>query len=134
MRPHPRRARTDAASPRAWGTDDKSGFIGNQEDLLWQYDWAGTQLINKRILCYADQYDEPQRQLGTIILPPDPVSILNARPEVYYVDEYTGINFEANTPLGINGGFSGAEQGDPIYAENSNGTIAIAAEYDIYYD
>lgn len=34
-------------------------------------------------------YDTPQRQLGTIILPPDPVSILNARIEPYSIDEQT---------------------------------------------
>lgn len=89
MRPHPRRARTDARSPRAWGTSDRNGMIGNQENLVWQYEWAGTQLVNKRVLVHPDEYDTPNRQLGTIILPPDPVSILNARPEPYYVEEQT---------------------------------------------
>ncbi len=55
--------------------------------MEWQYDWAGTQLINKRILCVPDEIDKPQRQLGTIILPPDPPSIINARPEPYFIDE-----------------------------------------------
>lgn len=31
--------------------------------------------------------DKPQRQLGTIILSPDPVPLKNARPENYPVDE-----------------------------------------------
>lgn len=31
--------------------------------------------------------DVPQRQLGTIILSPDPPSLKNARPEQYPVDE-----------------------------------------------
>lgn len=56
--------------------------------MCWQYDWAGTKLINKRILVYADMLDEPQRQLGTIVLPPDPTPIMNARPENYAIDEY----------------------------------------------
>jgi len=135
MRPHPRRARTNSTSPRAWGTSDRGGWIGNQENLLWQYEWAGTTLINTRALVYADEYDRPQRQLGTIILPPDPVSILNARPEQYYIDEYANILFEVNTPLSIEGGFSGAEAGDPIYAENSTpgNTIAIVLEYNQYF-
>ena len=93
-RPHPRRARTNPTRPEAWGTSDRSGFIGNQKNLLWQYEWAGTQLINTRALVYADEYDRPQRQLGTIILPPDPVSILNARPEQYPVDEYWTFQME----------------------------------------
>jgi hypothetical protein len=103
MRPHPRRTQTDTNHPRAWATDDKSGFIGNQVDLQWQYDWAGTQLINKRILCFADQLDVPNRQLGSIILPPDPVSIPNARIEPYPIDEVWVRMYEANTtdPSGV---------------------------------
>ena len=87
MRPHPKRARTDASSPRAWATSDRSSFIGNHENLLWQKEWAGTGLINKRLLVYADEYDTPNRQLGTIVLPPDPLPVMNARPENYAIDE-----------------------------------------------
>lgn len=87
MRPHPRRARTDSSSPEAWATSDRAGWIGNQRDLKWQLEWAGTKLINKRILVYEDEYDTPNRQLGTLILPPDPVPIMNARPEQYAIDE-----------------------------------------------
>lgn len=87
MRRHPRRARVNAQSPRAWGTSDRSGFIGNHERLRWQWEYAGTGLINTQILVYPDEYDEPNRQLGTIILPPDPEPIRNARPEQYYIDE-----------------------------------------------
>lgn len=89
MRRHPRRAAVDPSAPAAWATDDRSGFIGNQRNLKWQREWAGTQLINKRILVYEDMYDTPQRQLGTIILPPDPTPIMNARPEQYSIDEQT---------------------------------------------
>ena len=88
MRQHPRRAETDPSSPRAWATCDRCGFITNHYKLSWQFDWAGTQLINKRILvCEGGCLDEPQRQLGTIILPPDPMPIMNARPEQYAIDE-----------------------------------------------
>ena len=41
------------------------------------------------MLVYPDEYDTPNRQLGTIILPPDPVPLMNARPEAYYIDERT---------------------------------------------
>ena len=87
MRPHPRRASTDPSSPSSWATDDRSGFIGNHKNLRWQYEWAGLKLVNKRILVFDDTYDEPQRQLGTIILPPDPLPVMNARPENYAIDE-----------------------------------------------
>jgi hypothetical protein len=33
--------------------------------------------------------DEPQRQLGVLILPPDPEPIMNARPEPYAMEEMT---------------------------------------------
>lgn len=117
MRPHPRRARTNATSPEAWATDDKSGFVGNQRDLMWQFDWQGTQLVNKRILCFRDQLDEPQRQLGTIILPPDPVSIANARPEPYAIDEYWMFEFE-----GV----------DAAIMEMEGSEAAITLEYGVY--
>lgn len=97
MRPHPRRAATDPSSPRAWATDDRSGFVGNHENLCWQFDWAGTGLVNKRILVYADELDVPQRQLGTIILPPDPPSIMNARVEGYAIDEVWPMLMEVST-------------------------------------
>ncbi len=87
MRPHPRRAATDPTSPDAWATDERSGFIGNQQNMRWQFEWAGLKLINKRLLVLPDMYDEPQRQLGTIVLPPDPMPIMNARPENYAIDE-----------------------------------------------
>ena len=63
-------------------------MVNNHDNLQWQYEWAGTQLINKRILVSPDELDKPQRQLGTILLPPDPTPIMNARPEQYAIDEY----------------------------------------------
>ena len=76
--------------------------MGNHRDLQWQMQWAGTQLINTRILCYADELDVPQRQLGTIILPPDPVSVVQARPEPYPIDEVWERMMEAATEPGGN--------------------------------
>lgn len=89
MRRHPRRAAVDPSNPRAWATSDRTGFIGNHENLMWQMEWAGFRLFNKKILVYPEEYDEPQRQLGSIQFPPDPPPIVNARPEQYYIDEQT---------------------------------------------
>ena len=89
MRPHPRHTETDPTAPRAWGTDDRTGFVGMQHKLCWQYEWRGTRLENTKILVLPQYLDQPQRQLGTIILPPYPVGIINARPEPYYSDERT---------------------------------------------
>jgi len=89
MRPHPRNAQTDATAPRSWGTCERCGFIWNLHAFNWQYEWRGTRLENTRHLVCDYCLDTPQRQLGTIILPPDPVGIINARPEPYYTDEQT---------------------------------------------
>lgn len=92
-RPHPRRAAVDPSSPRAWATSDRNGMIDNHENMQWQWDWAGTSLINKRILVSPDELDAPQEQLRTIILPPDPPTILNARVENYAIDEASPANY-----------------------------------------
>ena len=102
MRPHPRRARTNATAPEAWATSDRNGMIYNHPDLVWQHQWAGTQLINLRVLVGRDEYDTPNRQLGTIILPPDPVSVVQARPEPYPIDEVWERMMEAATEPGGN--------------------------------
>jgi hypothetical protein len=50
-------------------------------------DWAGVQLINKRILVCPKCLDKPQQQLRAIVLPADPVPIRNPRPEPFEDDE-----------------------------------------------
>src|SRR5579863_2216247 len=87
MRRYPRRVFVNPAHPDAWGTCDRSGFIDNQRNLSWQYEWAGQKLVNLKVLVTPDMLDKPQRQLGTIILPPDPLPIMNARPEQNNVEE-----------------------------------------------
>ncbi len=86
-RPHPRNADVNPDRPVAWATDDRSGFVTNHNKLSWQMEWAGTELINKRILVGRDNLDVPNPQLRTIILPPDPAPLFNARPEPYTIDE-----------------------------------------------
>lgn len=86
-RPHPKRAATNPSSPRAWATCGRCGFISNLVDLRWQFQWRGTQLMNTKLLVCDTCYDTPQRQLGTVILPADPVAVRNARPEAYPMDE-----------------------------------------------
>jgi hypothetical protein len=51
--------------------------------LNWQYDWAGASIINKRILVCRHCLDNPQQQLRAIVLPADPMPILNPRPEQF---------------------------------------------------
>lgn len=89
MRKHPARARVNPRWPEAWATSDRSGFVGNHRDLRNQKEWAGFELVTLNELVYDFEYDIPQRQLGALILPPDPPPIDNARPEAYYIEEQT---------------------------------------------
>lgn len=98
MRPHPRRAETDPTAPRAWATCQRCGFVTNLYKLSWQFEWRGAQLQNTRITVCSDCLDIPQRQLGTIVLPPDPMPVMNARVEPYAVDEVWPMIMEASTP------------------------------------
>lgn len=82
MRPHGR-AKVSSRNPRAFGICDRCGFLYNHVNLQWQYDWAGASLINKRILVCDECNDVPQSQLRAIVVPADPVPILNPRIQDY---------------------------------------------------
>lgn len=86
-RPHPKRAAVDPSNPRAWGTCDRSGFIGQHHKLVTDYHWSGTQLIPSRFLMHPEFTDNPNEQFRTIKLPPDPDPVINARPESYGIEE-----------------------------------------------
>jgi hypothetical protein len=75
------RARTSASRPQAFAVCDRCGIWHNHYQLRFQFDWAGTTLVNKRILVCGRCIDKPQEQLRAIVLPADPVPIQNPRPE-----------------------------------------------------
>jgi hypothetical protein len=81
------RARTDSRNPQAFAVCDRCAIWYNRVNLTWQYDWAGASLVNKRILVCSTCYDTPQNQLRAIIIPADPVPIVNPRVEPYQWDE-----------------------------------------------
>ena len=81
------RARTSSKNPQAHAICDKCGFRYNHVDLAWQFDWGGASLINKRILVCQPCNDIPQNQLRAIVLPADPVPVMNPRTEPYASDE-----------------------------------------------
>lgn len=81
------RARTSSRNPRAFGVCDRCGIWYNHHQLKWQFDWAGASLINKRILVCDICYDTPQNQLRAIVLPADPVPVVNPRTEPVEYDE-----------------------------------------------
>jgi len=82
MRPHGR-AKVSTKNPQAFGICDRCGLLYNHTDLRWQFDWAGATIINKRILVCRICEDTPQEQLRAIVLPADPVPIMNPRTEAY---------------------------------------------------
>ena len=92
------RARTSSRSPQAHSICDKCGFRYNHVDLRWQYDWAGASLINKRMLVCTPCYDTPQNQLRAIVLPADPMPIINPRVEPFFSDETNTIVVSAGAP------------------------------------
>lgn len=60
----------------------------NITDLTWQFQFAGPTLQNLRLLVCRTCLDVPQAQLKTIIIPPDPMPTLNARPENFLIDDF----------------------------------------------
>ncbi len=82
MRQHGR-ARVNERSPRAFGICDRCGFQYNLDRLNWQYQWVGVKLQNQYRLVCQSCMDVPQEQLKQIVLPPDPVPVMNARPQDY---------------------------------------------------
>lgn len=89
FRPHPKSASVDPDDlyDAAWSTSDSSGFLFNHRDLLFQFQWAGPQLVNLGYLVGPEEYDVPAEFLRTIVLPPDPIPTKNARIENYADDE-----------------------------------------------
>lgn len=91
------RASVSSRNPRAFGICDRCGFLYNHDRLQWQFDYAGAGLINKRILVCSPCLDTPQNQLRSIILPADPVPIMNPRVENYAAAETDNIAINAPT-------------------------------------
>ncbi len=81
------RARTNSAHPQAFAVCDRCGIWHNFVDLSWQYDWRGATKQNLRFLVCHTCMDIPQQQLRAIVLPADPLPIVQARVEPFQADE-----------------------------------------------
>lgn len=95
--PRPKYAAVDASNPEGWAQCDRCGFWFNRSDLVWQYEWAGMQLFNTgSLVCTVGPncFDLPNEQLRTIILPPDPPPVVNARVPNFGYEEQMGIQFQ----------------------------------------
>lgn len=108
MRVHGR-ARIDPRSPDALGVCDFCGFLYNHKRLRWAQDWRGPKLQNLGFLVCESCLDKPQPNgQQTIILPPDPIPIRNARPWQRPAQENplstVGVTLTSNVSAGSNFG------------------------------
>lgn len=91
------RARVSTRSPQAFAICDRCGFLYNHVTLGWQFDWAGRDLINKRILVCPSCMDAPQEQLRSQVIPADPLPIQNPR-----IQDYAGSSSDYRATSGQN--------------------------------
>lgn len=113
---HPKLSETDPDNPSAWATCDRCGFISCIKDMVWQYDFRGsTMLQNTRFLVCGRPtcLDIPNPQTSPIILSPDPLPIFNSRPEPYTVDNTDWLTTDDNSIITT-------DDGTPIITSNPN--------------
>lgn len=95
-RPSPKYASKDAHRG-AWTTCDRCGFISNQSDMQFQYDFLGGPTPQNTGYLYCPRCIDGLRfQNKLLIIPPDPPPIFNTRPEPYTVDETSWLETENN--------------------------------------
>ncbi len=75
-----RDVRINVRKPKALGECDRCGFWHLHANMRRQFQWAGNTLRDTGLLVGLDCLDVPQQQLRSIILPADPLPIINARP------------------------------------------------------
>lgn len=95
------RARTSSTSPQAHAICDRCGFRYNFVDLMWQWEWRGATLQNIKILVCRRCIDKPQENIRSIVLPADPVPIINARVQDFSLaeDSVVGLESSARDPV-----------------------------------
>ena len=119
------RARVSSKNPAALAVCDRCGMWYNHVDLAWQFDWGGASLINKRILVCRPCNDIPQNQLRAIVLPADPIPVMNPRVEFWtstQVDQLaeSGTNtIDATTGLPVQ---------NPVYINTQDGQYVAPQE------
>lgn len=97
-RPQSKYVRVDPTNPEAAGQCDRCSRWYSLVDLQWQMEWAGSRLYNTGSLVCDDCLDIPNEQLRTIILPPDPLPVQNARVPNFAYSEQTVRITEYNSP------------------------------------
>lgn len=93
------KARISATRPEAKAVCDRCGFMYSLADLKFQYEWAGTALINQNIMVCTPCLDVPQIQFKTFVIPPDPVPVQNPRVEYYGIEVTSFLQSEEGPSL-----------------------------------
>lgn len=91
----PGRAAIDPGAPEAVGVCDRCGQLYNLRDLRYQPVYAGPNMLMTRLrVCTVTCWDEPNPQLKTIRIPPDPWPVSDPRVENFSVDEKNFLNLQ----------------------------------------
>lgn len=94
-RPYPKYASRDPhAGPLT--TCSTCGFLWNGSDMVFQYDFrGGSSPINTQVLRCPRCVDDMSFQQKLLIIPPDPPTFYNVRPETYAVNETNWLTTES---------------------------------------
>jgi len=99
----------------------------NLDRLRWQYDWRGPRLQNLRLLVCEPCYDTYQQNgQRTILIPPDPVPVFNARPEYYVGDD------NPQSAIGVSAQFNNPTLGNRMGNMTKGGNINAAFDGNPY--
>lgn len=92
------RARVNTSHPEAFGICDRCGFVRNLDDLVWQQEWRGNQLMRTGFrVCPDTCLDVPFQLDRPIFLPPDPPPVPNPRPN-FWAQQTSGSGPSAAPP------------------------------------
>ena len=97
------RARASHLNPNAKGQCDTCGFWFQRSILSSQYQWAGASLLDTGSLVCRSCEDIPQQQYRSIILPADPLPVVDARPSLDAV--HASFNLLASSPALASSGY-----------------------------
>lgn len=81
------RAFTSPTSPRAFAVCDRCGIWTQHHKLRNQVEWRGASLLPTYIFVCPLCWDRPQEQLRAIVVPADPLPIIQPRVEQFLADE-----------------------------------------------
>lgn len=94
-------AELDPQRPSAFAICDRCGFLYNRRRLAWQTEFRGRQIQRLQWLVCPKCWDQPNPTLRPIVLPADPVPILQPRsePTFYGVVTVDMIKYTVDTDL-----------------------------------